>query len=88
MHDHYSWHAGVQRVPLDGARDAVGLTQTSVTEHIMTTLCRRIGWIGLLLSVAQAAAATDVFDAVNKRELELGAASMTALVFLLDKYGL
>ena len=33
-------------------------------------------------------AATDVFDAVNKRELELGAASMTALVFLLDKYGL
>lgn len=33
-------------------------------------------------------AATDVFDAVNKRELELGAASMAALVFLLDKYGL
>ena len=25
----------------------------------MTTLCRRIGWIGLLLSVAQAAAATE-----------------------------
>lgn len=33
-------------------------------------------------------AATDVFDAVNKRELELGAASMAALVYLLDKYGL
>ncbi len=32
--------------------------------------------------------AADVFDAVNQRELELGAASMTALVFLLDKYGL
>ncbi|MCB0533642.1 MAG: M20/M25/M40 family metallo-hydrolase [Lewinellaceae bacterium] len=32
--------------------------------------------------------AADVFDAVNKRELELGAASMTALVYLLDKYGL
>ncbi len=33
-------------------------------------------------------AATDVFDAVNKRELELGAASMAALVYLLDRYGL
>lgn len=33
-------------------------------------------------------ATTDVFSAVNKRELELGAASMTALVYLLDKYGL
>lgn len=32
--------------------------------------------------------AADVFDTVNKRELELGAASMTALVYLLDKYGL
>lgn len=32
--------------------------------------------------------AADVFDAVNKRELELGAASMAALVYLLDKYGL
>lgn len=31
-------------------------------------------------------AATDTFDAVNKRELELGAASMTSLVYLLDKY--
>lgn len=30
----------------------------------------------------------DVFTAVNKRELELGAAAMTALVYLLDKYGL
>ena len=27
-------------------------------------------------------------EAVNKRELEMGAASMTALVWLLDKYGL
>lgn len=33
-------------------------------------------------------AASDVFEAVNKRELELGAAAMTALVYLLDKYGL
>lgn len=32
--------------------------------------------------------AADVFSAVNKRELELGAASMAALVYLLDKYGL
>ena len=31
---------------------------------------------------------TDTFDAVNKRELELGAASITALVYLMDKYGL
>lgn len=31
--------------------------------------------------------ATDTFDAVNKRELELGAATMTALVYLFDKYG-
>jgi len=30
----------------------------------------------------------DVFEAVNKRELELGAAAMTALVYLLDQYGL
>mgnify|MGYP001065595711 FL=1 len=28
----------------------------------------------------------DVFEAVNKRELELGAASMTALIYLIDKY--
>lgn len=32
--------------------------------------------------------AADVFEAVNKRELELGAASMATLVYLLDKYGL
>ena len=32
--------------------------------------------------------AADTFDAVNKRELELGAASMAALVYLIDKYGL
>ena len=33
-------------------------------------------------------AANDTFDAVNKRELELGAATMTSLVYLVDKYGL
>lgn len=32
-------------------------------------------------------AANDTFDAVNKRELELGAATMTALIYLFDKYG-
>lgn len=32
-------------------------------------------------------ASNDTFDAVNKRELELGAATMTALVYLIDKYG-
>ncbi len=32
--------------------------------------------------------AGDVFDTVNKRELELGTASITALIYLLDKYGL
>ncbi|MDP2069800.1 MAG: M20/M25/M40 family metallo-hydrolase [Lutibacter sp.] len=31
-------------------------------------------------------AANDTFDKVNKRELELGAASMAALVYLLDNY--
>jgi carboxypeptidase Q len=31
---------------------------------------------------------TDRFDAVNRRELELGAATITSLVYLLDKYGL
>ncbi len=31
-------------------------------------------------------ASTDTFDKVNKRELELGAASMTSLVYLLDNY--
>jgi carboxypeptidase Q len=29
---------------------------------------------------------TDTFDKVNKRELELGSASMTSLVYLMDKY--
>ncbi len=33
-------------------------------------------------------ASNDVFEEVNKRELELGAASITSLVYLLDKYGL
>ncbi len=33
-------------------------------------------------------AANDTFDKVNKRELELGAAAMTSLVYLLDKYGM
>ncbi|MEM6686107.1 MAG: M28 family metallopeptidase [Bacteroidota bacterium] len=32
-------------------------------------------------------AANDTFDAVHKRELELGAATMTSLVYLFDKYG-
>ena len=32
-------------------------------------------------------AANDTFDAVNKRELELGAATMTALIYLMDTYG-
>jgi carboxypeptidase Q len=32
--------------------------------------------------------AQDNIEAVNKRELELGAAAMTSLVFLIDKYGL
>lgn len=32
-------------------------------------------------------ASNDTFDAINKRELELGAATMTALVYLFDKYG-
>lgn len=33
-------------------------------------------------------AANDTFDAINKRELELGAATMTALVYLFDQYGI
>src|SRR6056300_201872 len=33
-------------------------------------------------------AATDTFDAVNKRELDMGTAAMTALVYLFDRYGL
>ncbi len=32
-------------------------------------------------------AATDTFEAVNKRELELGAATMASLVYLFDRYG-
>lgn len=31
---------------------------------------------------------SDVFEAVNKRELELGAINMAALIYLADKYGL
>jgi hypothetical protein len=30
-------------------------------------------------------AATDVFESVNRRELELGSASMAALLYLLDQ---
>ena len=33
-------------------------------------------------------AANDVFEKVNKRELELGAINMAALIYLVDKYGL
>ncbi|PSL35983.1 M20/M25/M40 family metallo-hydrolase [Chitinophaga ginsengisoli] len=33
-------------------------------------------------------AANDTFEAVNKRELELGAFSMAGLIYLIDKYGL
>ncbi|MEO8665116.1 MAG: M20/M25/M40 family metallo-hydrolase [Ignavibacteria bacterium] len=33
-------------------------------------------------------APNDVFEAVNKRELELGAINMAALIYLVDKYGL
>lgn len=32
-------------------------------------------------------AETDTFDAVNKRELELGAAAMTSLIYLADQHG-
>ncbi len=32
--------------------------------------------------------AIDTFDAVNKRELELGAATMSSLVYLIDTYGI
>ena len=31
--------------------------------------------------------ANDVFEHINKRELELGAASMASLIYLFDKYG-
>jgi carboxypeptidase Q len=30
----------------------------------------------------------DVFENVNKRELELGAITMAGLIYLVDKYGL
>lgn len=33
-------------------------------------------------------ARSDVFEAVNKRELDLGAVNMAAIVYLIDKYGL
>lgn len=33
-------------------------------------------------------ARSDVFETVNKRELELGAVNMAALIYLVDKYGL
>jgi len=33
-------------------------------------------------------ARNDVFEAVNKRELELGAVAMAGLIYLIDKYGL
>lgn len=32
-------------------------------------------------------AASDVFEAVNQRELQLGSASMASLIYLIDKYG-
>ncbi|MBT8260124.1 MAG: M20/M25/M40 family metallo-hydrolase, partial [Bacteroidia bacterium] len=32
-------------------------------------------------------ASNDTFEHVNKRELELGAATMTSLIYLVDKYG-
>ncbi len=33
-------------------------------------------------------ASNDTFEAINKRELELGAATMTSLIYLIDKYGI
>ena len=33
-------------------------------------------------------ARNDVFENVNKRELELGAVNMAALIYLMDQYGL
>lgn len=33
-------------------------------------------------------ARNDVFEAVNKRELELGAVNIAALIYLVDQYGL
>jgi hypothetical protein len=33
-------------------------------------------------------AANDTFEAINKRELELGAATMASIVYLFDQYGI
>ena len=33
-------------------------------------------------------AASDTFDKINKRELELGAAAMASLIYLMDNYKL
>ena len=33
-------------------------------------------------------AVTDIFENVSKRELNLGAVNMAALIYLIDKYGL
>ena len=33
-------------------------------------------------------ASNDTFEYINKRELELGAATMASLVYLFDKYGI
>jgi hypothetical protein len=33
-------------------------------------------------------ASIDTFDAINKRELELGTFSMASLIYLFDKYGI
>jgi hypothetical protein len=30
----------------------------------------------------------DVFEEVDRRELELGAAAMTSIIYLIDKYGI
>jgi carboxypeptidase Q len=32
-------------------------------------------------------ASNDVFESVNKKELDLGAAAMAAMTYLIDKYG-
>ena len=32
-------------------------------------------------------APTDIFENVNQRELELGAAALTSIIYLIDKYG-
>jgi hypothetical protein len=33
-------------------------------------------------------AQNDTFEHINRRELEMGAAAMTSLIYLADKYGL